>query len=324
MSVIVTAERGKKDVSAMRDAYVKTLIRLAKTNREIVTLDADLSSCIGMERFAAEYPKRFINCGIQEANMMGVAAGLAAVGKVPFVHTFGPFATRRSFDQVFISIAYAGLSVRIIGSDPGVTAAFNGGTHMPFEDGALMRTVPGATVADACDCVQMEALTSMAADNPGLTYIRMPRKDVMKVYEAGSEFTFGKANELRDGEQVTIIASGILVDEALQAADLLAGEGISAAVLDMFTWKPLDTEAVAKWAAKTGALVTAENHNIIGGLGSAVAEAVCELCPVPVERVGALDRFDQVGPQAFLMDEYNMRAADIAAAAKRAIARKRA
>ncbi len=323
MSVNLIAKHGMKDVSAMRDAYVNTLIKLAKTKREIVVLDADLSTCIGMDRFAREYPKRFINCGIQEANMMGVAAGCAAVGKIPFVHTFGTFASRRSFDQVFLSIGYAGLSVRIIGSDPGVTAAYNGGTHMPFEDGAMMRTVPGATVIDACDCVQMEAITKLAAENEGLTYIRMPRKDVKKVYDTGSEFVFGKANELRDGEDVTIIASGILVDEALQAAELLQGQGISAAVVDMFTWKPLDTEAVAKWAAKTGAIVTAENHNIIGGLGSAVSEAVCQLCPVPVERIGAQDRFGQVGAQDFLMDEYNMRAADIAQAAKKVIARKK-
>jgi transketolase len=227
------------------------------------------------------------------------------------------------FDQVFLSIGYAKLNVRIIGSDPGVTAAYNGGTHMPFEDGALMRTVPGAIVIDAVDTVMMADLTRKAADIYGLTYIRMPRKDVVKVYEEGSSFTIGQANVLRDGSDVTIIASGILVPEALSAAEALEAEGIRAAVLDMFTWKPVDRAAIEAWAAKTGAVVTAENHNIIGGLGSAVAETLAETVPVPLERVGALDRFGQVGPQSFLMKEYNMLAPDIVAAVHKVLARKK-
>jgi transketolase len=317
------AENRVKDPVPMRDAYVKALTEIAADNPNIVALDADLASCIGIPALEKAIPGRLINCGIQESNMMGVAAGLSAAGKIPYVHTFGPFATRRVFDQVFLSIAYAKLNVRIIGSDPGVTAAYNGGTHMPFEDGALMRTIPDAIVMDVADTVMMADLTRKIADIYGLTYVRMPRKDVVKVYEEGSSFTIGKACTLREGGDVTIIASGILVPEALSAAEKLETEGIHAAVLDLFTWKPIDREAIETWAGKTGAIVTAENHNIIGGLGSAVAEVLSETVPVPMERVGSRDRFGQVGPQGFLMKEYNMLSSDIEAAVRKVLSRKK-
>lgn len=308
--------------TAMRDAYCGTLMEMAAQDRRIIVLDADLVSSSGMKPFFKEYPDRAIQCGIAEANMIGVAAGLSLTGKVPFCHSFGPFASRRVCDQIFISAAYAKLNVRIVGSDPGVTAAYNGGTHMPFEDMAVLRGIPEITLLEPCDPVCLADLTRQLADVYGVYYIRMVRKSSIAVYEPGSTFEIGKGNVLRAGTDVTIIASGIMVAEALQAAEQLAQEGVSARVVDMFTWKPIDSELVAKCAEETGAIVTAENHNIYGGLGSAVAEAAVKTVPVPIEMVGTDDRFGQVGTEAFLRGEYRLTAARIAEAAKTAIERK--
>ena len=311
-----------KGEELMRDVYCKTLIDLAKTNKNIVALDADLISSSGMKPFFTAYPERSIQCGIAEANMIGVAAGLSLTGKVPFAHSFGPFATRRVCDQIFVSAAYAKLNVRIVGSDPGVTAAYNGGTHMPFEDMAVLRGIPEITLIEPADVVALEDIVHQLADVYGVYYIRMARKNTMNIYEKGSTFNIGKGNILRNGGDVTIISSGIMVGEALKAADMLAGEGVSARVVDMFTWKPIDTELVAACAEETGAIVTAENHNNIGGLGSAVAEASVKTCPVPIEMVGTDDRFGQVGTEDFLRKEYCLTAERIVEYAKRAIERK--
>ena len=312
----------KTSETLMRDAYCSTLMELAETDKRIVALDADLVSSSGMKPFFKAYPDRAIQCGIAEANMIGVAAGLSLTGKVPFCHSFGPFASRRVCDQIFISAAYAKLNVRIIGSDPGVTAAYNGGTHMPFEDMAVLRGIPEITLIEPCDPVQLADVTRQLVDVYGVYYIRMVRKNATAVYAPGSTFEIGKGNLLRAGTDVTIIASGIMVSEALKAADELAGEGVSARVVDMFTWKPIDTELIAKCAEETGAFVTAENHNIYGGLGSAVAEAAAKTVPVPIEMVGTDDRFGQVGTEAFLRGEYRLTAQRIAEAAKKAIERK--
>lgn len=307
----------------MRDAYCNTLLSLAADNENIIALDADLVSSSGMKPFFKQYPERAINVGIAEANMIGIAAGLSSVGKIPFAHTFGCFATRKTCDQVMISAAYAKLNVKILGSDPGVTAAYNGGTHMPFEDMGVMRSIPQITLIELTDPVMVEDIVRQVADTYGVHYLRMPRKNVPSIYEEGSSFEIGKGNILRDGKDVTIIASGIMVAEALKAAEFLKLEGISARVVDMFTWKPIDTELVGRCAKETRAIVTAENHNIYGGLGSAVSEALAKTTPAPVEMVGIMDRFGQVGTEDFLKGEYGLTATAITDAARRAISRKK-
>lgn len=312
----------KNSERLMRDAYCGTLMELAEKNRNIVALDADLTSSSGMKPFFKAYPERAIQCGIAEANMIGVAAGLSLTGKIPFCHSFGPFASRRVCDQIFISAAYAKLNVRIIGSDPGVTAAYNGGTHMPFEDMAVLRGIPDITLIEPCDPVQLADTVHQLIDVYGVFYVRMARKSSVAVYEEGSTFEIGKGNLLRNGTDVTVIASGIMVAEALKAAEMLAADGVSARVVDMFTWKPIDTELIRNCAEETGAIVTAENHNIYGGLGSAVAEAAVKTVPVPIEMVGTDDRFGQVGTEDFLRGEYRLTAEHIAMAAKKAIERK--
>jgi len=306
----------------MREAYCETMMSLAEVNNNIVALDADLISSSGMKKFFEAYPDRAIQCGIAEANMIGVAAGLSLVGKIPFAHSFGPFASRRVCDQIFISAAYAKLNVRIIGSDPGVTAAYNGGTHMPFEDMGVLRSIPDITLIEPTDPVMVSDIVRQLADVYGVYYIRMARKNAVGVYEDGSTFEIGKGNQLRNGTDVTVIASGIMVAEALKAAEILAEAGVSARVVDMFTWKPMDVELVAKCAEETGAIVTAENHNIYGGLGAAVAEACVKTVPVPIEMVGIKDQFGQVGTEDYLRKAYNLTAEAIVDAAKKAIERK--
>jgi len=255
--------------------------------------------------------------------MIGVAAGMSAVGLIPFVHTFGVFASRRVMDQVFLSAAYAKLNVRIIGSDPGVTAASNGGTHMPFEDMGMMRCIPEVTILEPTDSVMLADLMEKTKNTFGVFYIRLFRKKAAKIFEDGSKFEIGKAAKLREGKDVTIFATGICVVEAIKAANILADEGISAAVSNMFTIKPIDKEAIIEAANKTGCIVTAENHNIINGLGSAVSEVLCENICVPLERIGVHDRFGEVGDVGYLMKTFGLTANDIAEKARRAILRKK-
>lgn len=312
----------KKDSEMMRSVYCATLMEMAEQDDRVVVLDADLMKSMGMIPFLNKYPQRAFNCGVQEANMIGVAAGLSATGKIPFVHTFGPFATRRCFDQVFISAAYAKLNVRITGSDPGITAAYNGGTHMPFEDMGLMRNVPGITLLEPADSVMLKDVLKKIKDMYGVFYVRLLRKEPVRIYEEGSTFEIGKGIVLRDGTDVTVIASGIMVSEALEAADILQTKGISAKVVNIFTWKPIDSELILKCAEETGAVVTVENHSIINGLGSAVAEVLTEGFPVPMERIGSRDRFGEVGSVDYLKKTFEMTAADIAKRAALAVQKK--
>lgn len=312
----------EKDSRANRDGYVEAMLEMMAENDKLVHIDCDLMGCINTGKLQKAFPERTFNAGIAEQNAMGVAAGMAATGLTAFVHSFGCFASRRMFDQAFLAAGYSELPVHVIGSDPGVTAAFNGATHMPFEDCALYMTIPNAVVIDSCDIVQTRSLTKkLAADNRP-SYMRLIRKAFTTVYADGSEFKIGKGVTLKDGTDVTIIASGIMLDEALKAEELLAQEGVSARVIDMHTWKPLDEELVIKAAQETGCIVTAENHQVSCGLGSAVANVLTEKCLVPLERVGIQNRFGQVGPQDFLMKEYNLTADDIASAAHRAMKRK--
>lgn len=319
---IKISEKNIKEDIMMREVYCKTLMELAEKDERIVALDADLMNSMGMMPFLKAYPERTFNCGVQEGDMIGIAAGLSATGKVPYAHSFGPFATRRCFDQVFISAAYARLNVRIIGSDPGVTAAYNGGTHMPFEDMGIMRNIPQMTVIEPTDAVMLQDIIKQLKDLYGVYYIRLMRKNAVKIYEEGSTFEIGKGIELRDGKDATIIASGILVAEALEAANILKEEGISVKVVNIFTIKPIDRRLIEKCAKETGAIVTAENHNIINGLGSAVAEVLCETIPVPLERIGCQDEFGEVGSEGYLKERFEMTAKDIVKKVKKVIERK--
>jgi len=316
------AEKIQEEVQEMRAVFAEVMEELSQADERVIYLDCDLMNSIGMTKYWKAHPKKTINCGIQEANMVGVAAGMSAAGLIPFAHTFGTFATRRVMDQVFVSAAYAKLNVRIIGSDPGVTAALNGGTHMPLEDIGMMRCIPEVTILEPTDSVMLADMLRQTKDRHGVFYIRLSRKKAVKIYQDESTFTIGKAAKLRDGSDVTIFATGIEVSEALKAANMLQEEGISAVVSNIFTIKPIDTEAVIEAARNTGAIVTAENHNVINGLGSAVSEALSENIPCPLERIGVRDRFGEVGPVDYLKKTFGLNAEDIVKAAKRAIDRK--
>lgn len=302
---------GEMDARAFKAILSETIPRLTAEDPNVIYLDADLMSCIGMLKWGMANPDHAVNCGIAEANMIGVAAGLAASGFKPIVHTFGPFASRRAFDQVFLSGGYAGNDMTIIGSDPGVCAAFNGGTHMPFEDMALYRALPGATVIDITDANMLISVLTQCKDRPGVKYIRVGRKNAAKVFADGEETPIGPAIPLREGRDAVIFAAGILVHEAMQAAQILAGEGIDAAVVNVFTVKPIDAETVKRYAAATGRVVTAENHNRYGGLYSAVCETLARERLACIDYVAVEDAFGEVGPQSYLQERFGLTAQHI-------------
>lgn len=308
---------------AFKSVLGKKIPEMAAADQKVVYLDADLANCINMGKFIKENPNQGFDCGIAEANMIGIAAGLSSAGFKPIVHSFGPFASRRCFDQVFLSVGYAKNSVTILGTDAGVCAALNGGTHMPFEDVALYRAIPGAHVFDMTDAAMLEGVLEQCVEISGVKYIRLGRKENKKMYADGEKFEIGKGIVTKElGTDVAIIACGIMVAKAMEAADILAQEGIKATVVDMFTIKPLDAELVISLAKKTGAVVTAENHNKIGGLYSAVADVLIANAPVPVEYVAVEDSFGEVGPQSYLEQRFGLTVEAIVEKAKRAVARK--
>lgn len=306
------------DNKEMRVAYVETLIALAAENPDLVCLEADLMSSTGTKAFAKVYPDRLINVGVAEANMASVASGLSAAGKLPFATTFGCFASRRLFDQFFLSCNYAQLNVKLVGTDPGITAAFNGGTHMPFEDLGLMRLVPGLKIAEPSDPISCAAFTRLAAATPGCVYLRMQRKPAPNFYPEGEKFEWGKGKMLRQGKDVTLIALGcVMVGEALKAADELKAAGIEAAVIDILSLKPIDRDLILSEAKKTKRVIACENHQVANGLGSAVAEILAEAgIGAKLVRIGVQDVWGEVGTVDYLKERFKMRAADIAAAAK--------
>lgn len=312
----------EKDSRLMRDALSACFYDFAESRPNVVYLDADLSSSLGMSKFTKDHPDKVINCGIQEANMIGVAGGLSAAGFIPFTHSFGAFASRRVVDQIFLSVVYGGNSVKMIGSDPGIAAATNGGTHTAFEDIAIMRAIPHITVVDPTDTVMLADLLPKIADAEGAFYIRLIRKDVIKVYEEGSTFELGKAALLREGTDVTLVGSGLTVSECLRAAGILAQQGVSARVLDVFTLKPIDADAIVAAAEATGAVLTVENHNIHGGLGSAVAEVLGEHRPTLMKRIGSFDEFGEVGPVSYLKERFGFTGENIAKEALELLKRK--
>ena len=306
------AENRQEAGRELRDCVVETLQELMKDDDKITALEADLGGASGFTKIKKTNPERFIQCGIAEANMMGVAAGLSLTGFKPFTHTFAPFATRRVFDQLFLSGAYAGTTVNVYGSDPGFSVASNGGTHTAWEDVALIREIPGAVICDPADDVQMEWIIKEFLKMEGIHYVRSNRKAVRNVYKKGSSFKIGQGNILKEGKDILIIAAGQLVSEALDCAEELEKEGYSVEVIDMFTIKPLDEKLLIKEAKGKSKIVTIENHSIYGGLGSAVSEVIAENgISVPVKRIGVKEKFGQVGTAEFLQEEFGLTAKQI-------------
>ncbi|MGL4759895.1 MAG: transketolase family protein [Sarcina sp.] len=308
---------------ATREAYGKALVELGRVNDKVVVLDADLSKSTKTADFSKEFSERFINMGIAEANMMCVAAGMSTCGKIPFVSTFAMFAAGRAFEQVRNSICYPNLNVKICATHAGLTVGEDGASHQSVEDLALMRAIPNMTVISPSDAVETEAVIKAIAEYNGPCYVRLGRAGVNVINDnPGYKFEIGKGVELKKGTDVTIVATGIMVDEAIAAEAILKAEGISANVINIHTLKPLDSELLVKAAKETKAIVTAEEHNIIGGLGSAVSEALCEVYPVPVIKVGVMDTFGESGQPAELLKAYGLTAEKIVEAAKKAISMK--
>lgn len=311
------------DKIATREAYGKALVELGEKNPKVVVLDADLSKSTKTVDFSKKFPERFINMGIAEGNMMSTAAGLATCGKIPFVSSFAIFATGRAFEQVRNSICYPKLNVKIAATHAGITVGEDGATHQSVEDISLMRSIPGMVVLNPADAVETRAAIFAAAEHKGPVYIRLGRYGVPVIYDENNyKFEIGKAITLRDGSDAAIIATGVMVDAALKASDMLKNEGISVRVIDMHTIKPVDKDAIVKAARETKAIITAEEHNVIGGLGSAVAEVVCEECPVIMKRIGLNDTFGQSGQAGELMEFYGLTAGNIADEVKKIIKRK--
>lgn len=305
----------KKSIKELRATYAETLTQVAAENPKVVDLEADLMGAGGLGVFKTAHPDRLFDVGIAEQSMITMAAGLSVAGFIPFAHTFGPFATRRPCDQIYISCAYAGTNVKICGSDPGVTGTLNGGTHQAMEDIALLRPIPNITILEPCDHTQMSWTVRTAAKTQGLFYIRMFRKACDQIYAEGSEFQLGKGIVVRDGSDVTIFTCGaVMMQQSLSAAELLASEGVSARVVDLFSIKPLDRELVTRCAQETSAVVVAENHFTIGGLSSAVSEVLAESgIGVAYGNIGVRNQFGEVGQLDYLLERFEMTDHHIAA-----------
>ena len=308
---------------ATREAYGEALKEIGGKNERIVVLDADLSKSTKTNVFAKAYPQRFFNVGIAEQNLVGTAAGLAASGKVPFVSTFAMFAAGRAFEQIRNSVCYPKLNVKVAATHAGLTVGEDGASHQAIEDVSLMRSLPNMTVLVPADEEETRQAIAWAAEYQGPVYIRLGRMSVDAVSPEGYVFAPAKAAVLTEGNDVTLIANGVMVTAALEAAKTLATEGIQARVINMASVKPLDAAAVVSAAKETGAIVTCEEHSIIGGLGSAVAEVLAEQAPAPMERVGVKDTFGESGKPKELLAKYSLTAADVAEAARRVVARKK-
>ncbi|MHC1685757.1 MAG: transketolase family protein [Clostridiaceae bacterium] len=305
---------------ATREAYGKALAKLGQENNNVIVLDADLSKSTKTADFKAVNSDRFFNMGIAEGNMMSVAAGLASCGKVVFASTFAMFAAGRAFEQIRNSIGYPHLNVKVCATHAGITVGEDGASHQSVEDVALMRSIPGMVVLSPSDSVETEAAIKAVAEYNGPCYVRLGRMGVNTINDFdGYKFEIGKAVTLKEGKDVTIVATGIMVDAAIEASEKLASEGINAKILNIHTIKPLDSSALIDAAKETGAIVTAEEHSIIGGLGSAVAEVISENSPVPVVKVGIKDTFGESGKPDELLKKYNLTSDDIIVAVKKAI-----
>lgn len=308
---------------ATREAFGGTLVKLADEGKDFLALDADLAAATKSGVFKKSYPERFYNCGIAEQNMMSIAAGIATTGKKVFASSFAMFASGRAYEQIRNSIGYPGLGVVICASHGGISVGEDGATHQCCEDLGLMRSIPGMTVINPADVFEGEAAVRAAYELEGPCYIRFGRLAVPVIFDENYKFEIGKGVELKEGTDVTIIATGLLVCEALKAHDMLKEEGISARIINMATIKPIDKDIIVKAAKETGAIATAEEHSVINGLGSAVCEVTAAECPVPVVKVGVQDVFGTSGPAEELLDKFGFRAKDLVEAAKKAIALKK-
>jgi len=306
---------------ATRVAYGKALAEIGH-NENIVVLDADLSKSTRTDFFQKQYPERHFNMGIAEGNMMAVAAGLASCGKIVFASTFAVFAAGRAYDSVRNSIGYPHLNVKIGATHAGITLGEDGASHQMLEDIALMRAIPGMTVISPADAVSTNALVKLAAEMYGPVYLRLGRLDVPVIYDADTRFEIGKGVQLREGNDITIIATGFMVDPALKAAEMLKDGGVSARVIDIHTIKPIDKDIIIKAAKETGAILTCEEHNVFGGLGSAVSEVVVKNCPVPMDMVGLEDTFGESGKPYELVEKYGLTPENIYNKAKLLLSRK--
>ena len=308
---------------SMRAAYGKALEAYGAVNRSVVVLDADVSASTQSSLFGKAFPDRFFDVGVAEAGMVDLAVGFALGGKIPFVNTFAFLLTLRAAEQIRTCVAYARTNVKLIGSYGGLSDAFDGPTHHAICDIAVMRAMPNLTVVVAADAIEVARLVPVIAEHEGPVYLRVSRADVPSLFGADYQPRLGKGTVLKDGSDVTLVATGVMVERSLRAADKLRGEGVKARVISLHTIKPLDRELLLAAGADTGALVTVEEHSVIGGLGSAVAELVSSEAPAPVQRVGLADRFAETGPYEVLLDRYGMSIDDITAAAHKAIGQKR-
>ena len=308
--------------TATREGYGKALVELGEKNPNVLVLDADLAAATKTGAFKKAFPDRFIDTGIAESNMMGVAAGLSTAGFTVFASSFAMFSAGRAFEQVRNTIGYPHLNVKIGATHAGISVGEDGASHQCCEDIALMRSIPGMVIINPADDIEARAAVFAAAEYEGPVYMRFGRLAVPRIFDENYKFEIGKAVTLREGTDVTIIATGLMVNEAIQAADALEAEGISVELINMHTIKPLDKEAVVNAAKKTGCIVTAEEHNVIGGLGDAVCDAVCGDYPVPVVKVGVEDTFGKSGPAVDLLHIFGLDAANIIAKAKLAIEKK--
>ena len=309
--------------AATREAFGKALVELGRENARIVVCDADLSKSTYVHLFAKEFPNRFFSCGIAEANMVAIGAGLASVGKIPFVASFSCFVLNKGFEQLRITAAYGRTNLKVVGTHSGISIGEDGPSQMSVEDLSLACSLPGFVVLSPADEVSMSAIVRLAAAHDGPVFIRAGRPKLPVVYQAGQKFEIGKATELIDGSDVTIIATGLMVAEAIRASDALDAEGISARVIDMHTIKPLDRDAIHRASVETGAIVCCEEHLVDGGLGVRTAQVVAETHPCVMEFVGIQNTYAESGTPEALLDKYGLVARDVIAAARRALSRKR-
>ena len=307
-----------------RDGYGDALVELGETNERVVVLSADLTSSTRADRFAAKFPERFVECGIAEQNAMNVAAGLSLAGKIPFVSTYAVFVVGRALDQIRTTVCYSNLNVKIAGAHGGISVGPDGATHQALEDVATLRAIPGMTVIVPCDYHETRKAVLWAAEHQGPVYVRFGREPVPMLTDEQTPFVWGKANLVSDGRDVAIINNGPVLKECMDAVEALKGEGISARLLNMHTVKPIDREAIVKAARETGAIVTVEEHQVMGGFGSAVAEVVVQEHPVPMRFIGIQDRFGESGEPDELFVAFGLKATNIVAAVHEVLAAKRA
>ncbi len=308
---------------SVREGFGRALVEAGKENKDIVVLDADLATSTKVCYFAEEFPKRFFEMGVAEQNMTSVAAGLSLMGKIPFTSTFCVFASRRAADQIATSIAYPGLNVKIVGAYPGLVSGNNGASHQAVEDTAILRAIPGMTVIEPADGAEARSVVKEVIRYKGPVYLRLTRDEWPRVSPDNYEFRIGRAVILKQGRDVSLLGSGMMVSQCMEAGEILKKEGIAATVINLSTIKPLDKEAIIKAAQETGAVVTAENHNILGGLGSSIAEVLSENCPTPMKRIGLKDTYGECGKDEELLKKYEMSPAHIVQAAREVIKKKR-